>query len=94
MSRLARRTGVTPATLKTLATRPRLWPATLATARSMVPPGWWRRAPFLPVPDKQWLHFRMVTAYGGDGSTPPDVDDVVTFIEWRRQVVAGQGTLD
>lgn len=74
-----------------VARRPRLWLAALSTARSMVPARWWRRAPFLPVPDRQWLRFRLVTAYGGDGSEPMKVDDVITFIDWRRSFPADHG---
>ena len=50
----------------------------------MAPTNWWRRWPFLPLPDRRWLHFRMVTAYGGDGHGL-DRDDVITWLEWRRR---------
>jgi hypothetical protein len=67
-----------------VAKRPRLWPVAVSSAISLVPRRWWRRRPFLPIPDRDWLRFRMVTAYGGDGSRGPDPDDVVTWLEWRR----------
>jgi len=55
----------------------------------LAPHGWWRRAPFLPLPARDYLHFRMVTAYGGDGDPDlvPDADpaaDLVTYLEWCR----------
>ena len=59
--------------------------AAIGAARSVVPARWWTRAPFLPVPDRRWLRYRMVTAYGGDGRAPMRADDVVTFVEWRRE---------
>jgi hypothetical protein len=48
-----------------------------------VPSGWYRRAPFLPVPDRAWLRFRLVTAYGDPGHAP-EPDDVITWLEWSR----------
>ena len=47
-------------------------------------PGWWRRVPFLPLPDAAYLRFRMQTAYGGDGGSP-SAEDVVTYLRWCRQ---------
>lgn len=64
-----------------LASRPRLWPAAARQARALVPPGWWRRKPFLPVPDRDWLRFRMTTAYG-DPSAAMDVEDLLTWLAW------------
>jgi hypothetical protein len=67
-----------------LARRPELWPEAFRTALSLVPDRWWRHRPFLPVPDRRWLRFRLVTAYGGDGSEPIRAEDVITWLEWRR----------
>jgi hypothetical protein len=49
----------------------------------MVPTGWWRRAPFLPLPRPEYLEFRMVTQYGVN-SARPDPDDVVNYLRWCR----------
>lgn len=68
-----------------LATRPRLWPAALRQARAMVPPRWWRRRPFLPVPDRDWVRFRMTTAYG-DPASGFDVEDVLAWLAWTDTV--------
>ena len=72
------------ATFSTIARRPKLWPVAVSSAVALVPRGWWRRRPFLPLPDRRWLRFRMETAYGGDGTRSPDPDDVITWLEWRR----------
>lgn len=64
--------------------RPGLWPTALLMAARLAPNGWWRRAPYLPLPDPDYLHFRMVTAYGGDGSAPAESADLVTFLRWCR----------
>ncbi len=65
-----------------LALRPWLWPAALAEAGRLARPGWWRRRPFLPVPDEALWRFRMETAYGGSGEAVPERADVVSFISW------------
>lgn len=65
--------------------RPDLWWTGLRQAARLAPPGWWRRSPHLPLPSPEYLRFRMVTAYGGDGT--PDDDgarDLVTYLEWCR----------
>lgn len=67
-----------------VAVRPRLWPAAARAAGTLAPSGWWRRPPFLPLPDRSYLRFRLVTAYGGDGTTSPDPHDVVTWLTWLR----------
>ena len=46
-------------------------------------PGWWRKAPFLPLPDEDYFRFRMVTMYGGEGGAPRP-DDLVAYLEWCR----------
>lgn len=45
--------------------------------------GWWRRTPWLPLPDPVYLQWRMYTAYGHASAVPP-VADVVRFAQWRR----------
>ncbi|HEY4102131.1 MAG TPA: hypothetical protein VGM20_14770 [Gemmatimonadales bacterium] len=44
---------------------------------------WWQMAPFLPVPDRTYLRWRMYTAYGDEDAVPP-AGDVVRFARWRR----------
>jgi hypothetical protein len=43
--------------------------------------GWWRRAPFLPLPARDYLRWRMLTAYGAYDAVPP-ADDVVRYARW------------
>lgn len=62
--------------------RPSLWGVALAQALRLARPGWWRRAPFLPVPDEAYLRFRLETQYGSDHE--PEPDDVVTYLHWCR----------
>jgi hypothetical protein len=67
------------------ARHPSLWITGLRQALVLARRGWWRRPPFLPVPDREYLRFRMQTAYGGDGlDRDPAPDDVVTYLRWCR----------
>jgi hypothetical protein len=43
--------------------------------------GWWHRPPFLPLPDRTYLRWRMHTAYGEYDSVPP-ADDVIRYARW------------
>ena len=72
------------AATRAVVARPRLWPVAVSTARSLVGRHWWRQPPFLPLPDRHWLRFRLVTAYGGDGRQAMAAEDVITYLEWRR----------
>ena len=47
---------------------------------------WWRRAPFLPLPDRTYLRWRTYTAYADESAVPP-ADDVVRFARWRRETM-------
>ena len=61
---------------------PSLWPVALSQSLRLARPGWWRRSPFLPVPDPAYLRFRLETQYGSDHD--PEPDDVVTYLHWCR----------
>ena len=77
------------ATIAAVIARPSLWPAALRQARVLVPDRWWSRRPFLPVPDREWMAFRMTTAYG-DPAAPLIPADVVTWLEWSRTIAAAR----
>ncbi|MCJ7672713.1 MAG: hypothetical protein MUP67_11810 [Acidimicrobiia bacterium] len=66
-----------------VAVRPGLWPTALRTAGRFTRPGWWRRPPFLPVPDRAYLAFRLETQYGARGT--PEPRDLVTYLQWCRE---------
>ena len=46
--------------------------------------GWLTRFPFLPVPAKGYVKWRMHTAYGSDDAVPP-ADDVVRYARWATR---------
>ena len=64
--------------------RPDLWLTALDQGRRMAPTGWWRRVPFLPVPDQGYLAFRLQTMYG-DAADQAAPSDLITWLEWCRQ---------
>jgi hypothetical protein len=66
-----------------VARRPSLWTTAIRQLARLAPTGWWRRAPFLPVPDADYLRFRLVTAYGGSGGQPRP-EDLITYLHWCR----------
>ena len=72
-----------------VALRPALWRTALDQMTLMARPGWWRSRPYLPLPDPDYLRFRLHTAYGGDH--PPDPADVLAWLRWcaRMRVLAG-----
>lgn len=65
---------------------PRLALDLLRTAWAFRRRRWWSSAPFLPVPDRSYLRWRMYTAYGDEDAVPP-LRDVVGFARWRREVM-------
>ena len=62
---------------------PRLWPVAARQWRRTTPPGWWRRCPFLPVPARECLEFRLLTQYG-DTDARVEPGDVVNYLAWCR----------
>lgn len=70
--------------IRAVAVRPRLWLTAAGAAMALAPDGWWRRRPFLPLPDEDVLRWRVTTAYGSsEGEVAPD--DLVAYLEWRRR---------
>lgn len=63
--------------------RPSLWPTALRQAMVLAVPGWWHRWPPLPLPDRDYLAFRLLTAYGRSDH-PPEPADVVAYLRWCR----------
>ena len=43
--------------------------------------GWYRRVPFLPLPDRAYMRWRMYTAYGDEDAVPP-AEDVIRYARW------------
>ncbi len=64
--------------------RPHLWLTAVRAMRRLIPSRWWMRPPFLPVPDREYVRFRLLTAVGADGSTAADPADLIEWLAWCR----------
>jgi len=73
---------------RAVAARPALWPTAFRQMRRMASPGWYRHAPFLPVPSGDYMHFRLVTQYG-DPEHRPEPADVINYLAWCREWDSG-----
>jgi hypothetical protein len=73
------------ATLRALA-NPRLAVDLLRTGWSFRRRQWWATPPFLPLPDRTYLRWRMYTAYGSEDAVPP-LEDMLRFVRWRRETM-------
>jgi len=47
---------------------------------------WYVCFPFLPAPPREYMRWRMHTAYGNELAVP-SVEEVVRFARWRREVM-------
>ena len=61
--------------------RPRLATDLLRVAWRFRKRGWYRRVPFLPLPEREYVEWRMHTAYGDHDATPP-VADLERYARW------------
>ena len=66
--------------LAAVARRPSLW----RVALRMVPKGWWKRWPPVPLPPPDYRRFRTETMYGSGGVLEPE--DLVAYLEWCRSM--------
>jgi hypothetical protein len=64
-----------------VAGHPRLWGTAVRQWRRTTPHGWWRRRPFLPVPTRDYVQFRLVTQYGRVDH-PIESADVLNYLTW------------
>jgi hypothetical protein len=69
--------------MRVMIRRPTLWPEAARALVAFTPRSWWRRFPFLPIPRRAYLRWRLQTAYGSSDIAPDPVD-LVHFLEWRR----------
>jgi hypothetical protein len=79
---------VSPAAVLAVVVRPHLWLTAVRQLVRLAPQGWWKKAPFLPVPPSDYIEFRLVTQYGGDhGSQREKVRtvDVLDYLTWCKE---------
>lgn len=69
--------------------RPSYWAVACRVIGRLAPRGWWKRFPFVPIPDSSYARFRLQTQYGGQSPTP-NSSDVLKYLQWVRQWDAGR----
>jgi hypothetical protein len=69
-----------------LAVHPALWATATSQLFTLARPRWWARWPPLPVPDEEYLRFRLVTMYGGRGDHPPEPAELIEYLKWCRRM--------
>lgn len=84
--------GVSPAVacsaFAAVVLRPSLWRVAAKQLRLFARPGWWRRAPFLPLPDRCYLGFRLQTMYGSDGGIR--TGDLIAWLRWCETIAVSR----
>lgn len=69
--------------------RPGLLIALLQAAWRFRARGWWRRVPFLPVPPREYVAWRLHTAYGEEGREP-SVEELDGYVRWANRIHRGR----
>ena len=78
--------GLTAALVIRAALNPRLALDLIRLTWAFRARGWLRRPPFIPLPPREYVRWRMYTAYGDENAIPP-TQDVIRFARWRRDVM-------
>ena len=65
--------------------RPSLVPHLIGAAWAFRARGWYRSPPFLPLPSRDYLRWRMETAYG-DPEAVPIADELERFLRWGTRM--------
>lgn len=64
--------------------RPDLWGEGVRAMFAVAAHRWWRRTPYLPLPDERYTAWRLATAHGAPG-TRMEPDELIAYLEWRRK---------
>lgn len=64
--------------------RPALARALIVVAWRFRDRRWLRRFPFLPLPSREYVRWRMHTAYGSADTVPP-AEDVIRYARWAAK---------
>ena len=78
-------TAVNRALFSLLLRRPWRIPALVGMAWAFRARDWYRRAPFLPLPPRDYLRWRTETAYGDPDAVPP-VEELDGFVVWSARM--------
>jgi len=67
--------------------RPRIVPYLVSAAWAFRARHWYARPPFLPLPPRSYLRWRMETAYG-DADATPTLDEMERYLVWTSRMRA------
>lgn len=67
--------------------RPRMIPNLVRAAWAFRARTWYKRPPFLPLPPRSYLRWRMETAYGDPEAAPP-IDELERYLLWTARMRA------
>ncbi len=67
-----------------LSVRPGLWATAFRQLFRLAESGWWKRFPFLPIPNQELIEFRSKTQYG---SLEVEIEavDVFAWLVWSKE---------
>lgn len=65
--------------------RPSLIPRLLGTAWAFRANRWYLRPPFLPIPPRGYMRWRMETAYGDADAVPP-MTELERYLRWGEEM--------
>lgn len=65
--------------------RPRIIPYLLRAAWAFRARKWYRRPPFVPLPPRSYLRWRLETAYG-DPDALPTLDEMERYLVWTAHM--------
>ncbi len=63
--------------------RPNLWATAIRQGLRLAKRGWWKTAPFLPLPASGYTAFRAITQYGSATATLI-ITDIVDYLQWCK----------
>lgn len=67
---------------------PRVLPALVAAAWRFRARGWYARFPFLPLPPRDYVAWRLYTAYGSEDALPPE-REFARYLRWAGRFRRG-----
>ena len=67
-----------------LVVRPGLWVTAFRQLCNLAESGWWKRLPFLPIPNQDLIEFRIKTQYGSL-ETETEAADVLAWLLWSKE---------
>jgi hypothetical protein len=65
--------------------RPRMIPYLLRAAWAFRARDWYRRPPFVPMPPRSYLRWRLDTAFG-DPTAEPSIDEMERYLVWTARM--------